>query len=148
MAINMFDSILVICTGNICRSPIAERILRNALPDKQVDSAGVGALVDKPADASAIRIAEKYGVSLEGHLGTQFTSSLGRKYQLILVMEQQHIEQISNIAPEARGKTMLLGHWLGGREVPDPYRKSDEAFESVYQLIEKACALWVEKLTR
>lgn len=144
----MFDSILVICTGNICRSPIAERILRNALPQKKVDSAGVGALIDKPADSSAQNVANRHGVSLDGHRGTQFTSTLGRNYQLILVMEQQHIEQISRIAPEARGKTMLLGHWLGGREIPDPYRKSDEAFESVYRLIDQACELWVEKLTR
>ncbi|HII0504054.1 TPA: protein tyrosine phosphatase, partial [Klebsiella pneumoniae] len=65
----MFDSILVICTGNICRSPIAERLLRKAMPDKIIDSAGVGALVDKPADASAQRVSKKYGLSLDGHKG-------------------------------------------------------------------------------
>ncbi|WP_446668297.1 arsenate reductase/protein-tyrosine-phosphatase family protein, partial [Klebsiella pneumoniae] len=46
----MFDSILIVCTGNICRSPIAERILRSLLPEKRIDSAGTGALVDHPAD--------------------------------------------------------------------------------------------------
>ncbi|HFE7854362.1 TPA: protein tyrosine phosphatase, partial [Klebsiella pneumoniae] len=46
----MFDSILVICTGNICRSPIAERILRKIFPNKKIDSAGVGAMVGYPAD--------------------------------------------------------------------------------------------------
>ncbi|HBS3979132.1 TPA: protein tyrosine phosphatase, partial [Klebsiella pneumoniae] len=53
-----------------------------------------------------------------------------------------------NIAPEARGKTMLLGHWIGMKEIPDPYRKSDEAFESVYQLIEESCQCWADKLGR
>ncbi|WP_441294782.1 arsenate reductase/protein-tyrosine-phosphatase family protein, partial [Klebsiella pneumoniae] len=48
----MFNSILVLCTGNICRSPIAERILRDFFPEKEIDSAGLGALVGKPADAS------------------------------------------------------------------------------------------------
>ncbi|WP_420259379.1 protein tyrosine phosphatase [Klebsiella pneumoniae] len=144
----MFDSILVICTGNICRSPIAERLLRKAMPDKIIDSAGVGALVDKPADASAQRVSKKYGLSLDGHKGRQFTGSLGRNYQLILVMEQQQLEQVSRIAPEARGKTMLLGHWLGGKEIPDPYKKSDEAFESVFQLINRACNEWAAKLVR
>ena len=49
----MFNSILVVCTGNICRSPIGERLLRNALPKKKIDSAGTGALVDHEADSSA-----------------------------------------------------------------------------------------------
>lgn len=104
----MFDSILVVCTGNICRSPIGERFLRRALPNKRIDSAGTGALVEHPADESAVKIAKVHGLSLEGHKGKQFTSSLARKYELILVMEKAHIEQIGRIAPEARGKTMLL----------------------------------------
>ena len=142
----MFDSILVVCTGNICRSPIGERILRQALPNKKIDSAGTGALVDHSADDSAIRIAEKHGISLVGHKGRQFTSSLSRHYDLILVMEKSHLEQIGRIAPEARGKTMLFGQWINQKEIPDPYRKSDEAFASVYQLIEQAGLRWVEKL--
>ncbi|MBZ7055965.1 protein tyrosine phosphatase [Klebsiella quasipneumoniae] len=142
----MFDSILVICTGNICRSPIAERLLRRMLKDKMIDSAGIGALVDSPADDAAIRVAQKHQLSLENHRGKQFTASLGRKYDLILVMEQTHLDSITRIAPEVRGKTMLLGHWFGGKDIPDPYRKSDEAFESVYQLIERSCQSWAERL--
>lgn len=142
----MFDSILVVCTGNICRSPIGERFLRKVLPSKRIDSAGTAALVNHEADSSAIKIAALNDLSLEGHKGQQFTSSLARGYDLILVMEKFHIEQIGRIAPEARGKTMLFGQWLGHREIPDPYRKSEEAFASVYQLIEQAGLLWVEKL--
>ncbi|WP_086074182.1 protein tyrosine phosphatase [Klebsiella michiganensis] len=142
----MFDSILVVCTGNICRSPLGERFLRRALPNKKIDSAGTSALVEHSADDGAIRIAEKHGISLSGHKGRQFTSSLGRQYDLILVMEKSHLEQIGRIAPEVRGKTMLFGQWLNHKEIPDPYRKSDEAFASVYQLIEQAGLRWVEKL--
>ncbi|WP_117035358.1 arsenate reductase/protein-tyrosine-phosphatase family protein [Klebsiella pneumoniae] len=142
----MFDSILVVCTGNICRSPIGERFLRQKLPNKKIDSAGTGALVDHSADNSAIRIAEKNGISLAGHKGRQFSSELGRQYDLILVMEKSHLEQIGRISPEARGKTMLFGQWLNQKEIPDPYQKSDEAFASVYQLIEQAGLRWVEKL--
>ncbi len=142
----MFDSILVVCTGNICRSPIGERILQKVLPEKRISSAGVGALVDNPADPSAIQIAEKHGVSLKGHKGVQFTPELGRKYDLILVMDKKHLDKITHMAPEVRGKTMLLGHWLGQKEIPDPYRQSLDAFEFVYQLIEQACDSWVKKL--
>ena len=61
-------------------------------------------------------------------------------------MEKIHIEQIGRIAPECRGKTMLFGQWLNHKEIPDPYRKSEEAFSLVYQLIEQAGLRWVEKL--
>ena len=134
----MFDSILVVCTGNICRSPLGERYLRNALPNKKIDSAGTGALVDHEADSAAQRIAQQNGLSLEGHKARQFTSSLARNYDLILVMEREHLDKISKIAPEARGKTMLI---------PDPYRKSEEAFALVFQLIENTGQRWVEKLS-
>ncbi|MBZ7658447.1 protein tyrosine phosphatase, partial [Klebsiella oxytoca] len=105
----MFDSILVVCTGNICRSPIGERFLREIMPTKKIDSAGTGALVNHAADESAIKVAIEHGLSLDGHKGRQFTASIGRQYDLILAMEKSHIEQIGRIAPEARGKTMLFG---------------------------------------
>ncbi|UIM62996.1 protein tyrosine phosphatase [Klebsiella oxytoca] len=146
MAKLMFDTILVVCTGNICRSPIGERFLRRALPNKVIDSAGTGALVEHAADESAVRIANLHGLSLEGHKARQFTSSLARQYDLILAMEKYHVEQIGRIAPEARGKTMLFAQWLEHKDIPDPYRKSEEAFASVYQLIEQAGLRWVEKL--
>lgn len=143
----MFDSILVVCTGNICRSPIGERVLRKLLPGKKIDSAGTSAMVDFSADASAVEVSEKHGLSLEGHKGRQFTAKLGRGYELILVMEKEHIKIISSIAPELRGKIMLFGYWLNQRDIPDPYKKSNEAFESVYQLIEDAGQHWADKLS-
>lgn len=143
----MFDSILVVCTGNICRSPIGERVLRKLLPGRRIDSAGTSALVNYPADASAVEVASKHGLSLEGHSGRQFTAKLGREYELILVMEKEHLNKISFLAPELRGKTMLYGHWLNQRDIPDPYRKSNEAFESVYQIIETSGRYWADKLS-
>ncbi|MGA3716044.1 protein tyrosine phosphatase, partial [Escherichia coli] len=92
------------------------RYLQSLLPHKKISSAGTGALVDHPADKSAYKISRMNGLSLDGHLGKQFTASMGRDYELILVMEKKHIEQIGKIAPELRGKTMLFGHWLQQRE--------------------------------
>lgn len=142
----MFNSLLIICTGNICRSPMAERILRQLLPDMKIDSAGVKALVDYPADETALLTACSHGVLLNSHKGRQFTKQLGRQYDLLLVMEKRHIEYVTRIAPEARGKTLLLGHWLQQNEIPDPYHQSQEAFNFVYQLIDRACQSWAIKL--
>jgi len=116
------------------------------LPSKRIDSAGTGALAGHAADESASKIALLNGLTLDGHQGRQLTASMAREYDLILAMEKVHIEYVSRIAPEARGKTMLFGHWLGQREIPDPYRKSEEAFVSVYSLIEQAGKNWAEKL--
>lgn len=141
----IFNAVLIICTGNICRSPTAERRLRQLLADKKIDSAGVSALVDQPADKLAALTAKRHGLSLEGHKGRQFSPQLGRQYDLIFVMEKHHIEQVTHIAPEARGKTLLLGHWLK-KEIPDPYRRSQETFDLVYELIDQACHSWAVKL--
>lgn len=144
----MFDSILVVCTGNICRSPIAERLLQKKFPDKKIDSAGTRAMERHAADALACRVSLHHGVSLASHQGRQFTRELAHEYALILVMEKEHIKQVTEIAPEARGKTMLLSHWSEGRDIPDPYQKGTEAFEFIYQLIEQATHDWAEKLAR
>nr|WP_113867735.1 protein tyrosine phosphatase [Brenneria salicis]NMN92150.1 protein-tyrosine phosphatase [Brenneria salicis ATCC 15712 = DSM 30166]RBP61140.1 protein-tyrosine phosphatase [Brenneria salicis ATCC 15712 = DSM 30166]RLM28708.1 protein tyrosine phosphatase [Brenneria salicis ATCC 15712 = DSM 30166] len=144
----MFDSILVVCVGNICRSPTGERLLKQVLPAKRIASAGLGALVGKPADNTAAEVAGERGLSLEGHSAQQLTSSLCRQYDLILVMEKGHIDAVGKIAPEVRGKTMLFGHWLNQQEIADPYRKSREAFEFVYSQLEQSAQKWAQALSR
>lgn len=143
----MIDSILIVCTGNICRSPIAERIFCTLLPGKIVGSAGTMQPWKSSADTRAIRIAEKNNVSLASHVSRQFTTDIAAHYDLILAMEKTHITQITSIAPEARSKSLLLGHWLDQMEIPDPRHKSDEAFEFVYQLINLSCLSWISKLS-
>ena len=142
----MFNKILVVCVGNICRSPSGEYLLKELLPNKVIASAGVGALVGKPADKLACSVATEHGISLEGHQARQLTAELCRDFDLILVMEHRHINAVTEIAPEVRGKTMLLSHWSGKQDIPDPYRQSREAFEHAYQLIEKSAAAWANKL--
>lgn len=142
----MFDSILVVCVGNICRSPTGERLLKQLLPTKDIDSAGLGAVIGSGADSVASMVAETHGVSLEGHVAKQITRELCRKYSLILVMEKTHIEAVTRLAPEVRGKTMLFGHWLEQKDIPDPYGKSQEAFEFVYRLLADSAQKWAKAL--
>jgi len=147
MAKLMFQSVLVVCTGNICRSPVGERLLRKLLPEMKIDSAGTYGLTDHPADATAAEVAASHGLSLDGHHGRKLTPTLARNYDLILVMEALHVEEVTKIAPEARGKVMLYGQWLGKKEIPDPYKKSQDAHEHVYGLLDSASQEWAQRLS-
>ncbi|MBB1318437.1 low molecular weight phosphotyrosine protein phosphatase [Shewanella sp. SR43-4] len=144
----MFDSVLMVCAGNICRSPTAEYVLKSKLTDKNitVSSAGLTALVAKPADAMAQKIALSHGVVMDTHQGQQLSSQLIAINSVILVMEQRHLNDVHSRYPEARGKTFLLGKWINNAEIPDPYRQSQEAFEHVYALIDSACSAWQKYL--
>lgn len=142
----MFNKILVVCVGNICRSPTGERLLKHYEPALTVESAGLGALVGKGADATATSVAQDHQLSLAGHSARQITGRMCREYDLILVMEKRHIAALCEIAPEMRGKVMLFGHWDGEREIPDPYRKSREAFEAVYTLLDRSARQWAQAL--
>ncbi|GAL57474.1 low molecular weight protein-tyrosine-phosphatase Wzb [Pseudescherichia vulneris] len=142
----MFNKILVVCVGNICRSPTGERLLKHYQPALTVESAGLGALVGKGADATATSVAQDNQLSLAGHSARQITGQMCREYDLILVMEKRHIAALCEIAPEMRGKVMLFGHWDGEREIPDPYRKSREAFEAVYTLLDRSARQWAQAL--
>lgn len=144
----MFDSVLVVCAGNICRSPTAEYVLKSKLQGKSVavSSAGLTALEGKPADAVAQQIAAQHNIDMSAHQGRQITSSLVAQNSVILVMEQRHINDLCARYPEARGKTFLLGKWIGDKEIPDPYRQSQEAFKHVYELIDSACSAWQKYL--
>ncbi|MFX2609834.1 protein tyrosine phosphatase [Enterobacter mori] len=144
----MFESILVVCTGNICRSPIGERLLRQLMPGKRVTSAGILGLEGSPADVAAQEVAWRHGISLDGHRARKLTPQLMLESDLILVMEPAHLRFISAIAPEIRGKSLLFGQWLVPQDIPDPYRKSREAFEYVFGLLGKASQEWAYRLSQ
>ena len=144
-------SVLVVCVGNICRSPVAERALAADLAARGagivVGSAGLGAMVGHGADATASAIAQKNGVSVEGHVARQFTRALGQAHDLILVMETRHRQDIARLAPDLSGRVMLFDHWCGGHGIADPYRRTQEFHEVVFGQIRDSARLWAEKLT-
>lgn len=143
----MFNHILVLCIGNICRSPVAEAMLKANLPGKTVESAGLCALVGQGADPTATRLAEQAGLDLSAHEARQVGAEHLRQADLILVMSESQRAQVRSQDPTAAGKTMLLSHWLPDKpDIPDPYKKSQEAFEHVHGMIQSAVQAWLPKL--
>lgn len=143
----MFNSILVVCHANICRSPTAERILQKKLPGHRISSAGIHAPEGRDADFQAIKTALKHGVVVAGHTARQLTADMCDDADLILVMEPEQINQVADIQPSARSKTILFAQWLNKKTVSDPFRQSPEMFETVFRQLEEAAESWARKLT-
>jgi len=139
------DSVLVVCMGNICRSPIGEMLLRQYCPRIQTGSAGIAALEGHELYPIAREVALENQIQVSQHRARQLTDSLCRTYDLLLVMEKKHLELVSRIAPQARGKTLLFGHWQG-LDIPDPYMKDRVFFQKVHQMLDRAAADWARVL--
>ncbi|MBB3189416.1 low molecular weight protein-tyrosine-phosphatase [Halomonas cerina] len=145
----MFNHILVLCTGNICRSPVAGAMLASRLSDKQIETAGLNALEDRGVEPTARALAEADGLDVSEHQARQLTREMLQRADLVLVMSDGQRMAVGQMDPAALGKTMLFGRWLDGgqgREIPDPYRKSPEAFKHVHQLLSQAADSWTSKL--
>ncbi|WP_242113109.1 low molecular weight protein-tyrosine-phosphatase [Luteimonas aquatica] len=140
----MFTKILMVCVGNICRSPTAEVLLRHRLGERgvRVQSAGLAALRGSPIDPTAREILESQGLPAEGHVARQIDASLIDACDLVLAMEGRHVRAIHKIAPHARGKTFLLGKWQDDAPIPDPYRQDRAVFEHAYRMIDAAVESW------
>jgi protein-tyrosine phosphatase len=144
----MIRHILIVCVGNICRSPMAEALLRHELRGQEqvtVESAGLGALVGEPASEHAIELMQERGIDITSHRGQQLTPELVSGADLILVMESRHKRVLEANEPMARGKIYRLGEWQD-LEIPDPHRLPREAFETALNMIDKGVADWVERL--
>lgn len=141
------QTILVVCTGNICRSPMGEGLLQQKMPEIAVSSAGISGLNGRPVHPQALAVAAAHGISLADHVARVVTAPMLKQHDLILAMEQAQINRISQIAPEVRGKALLYGIWQGGQEIPDPFGQSRDAFEYVFRLLSEASQEWASRLT-
>ncbi len=142
----MFNRILVVCDGNICRSPTVAAMLRELKPEKAVSSAGLVGLVGQDMESTARAVAEENGLDCGTHVARKLDSELCRDSDLILVMESRQKERLGRAFPEASGKTFLLTHWNGGHDIPDPYKRGRDAFERIYPPMREATKAWAEKL--
>ena len=144
----MIRHILVVCVGNICRSPMAEALLRDALREQQdiiVESAGLGALVDHPASEHAVTLMRERGLDITGHRARQITPDMVQAAALMLVMAEGHKRAIDANEPAARAKIFRFGEWQD-RDIKDPYRKPREAFEAALADIDEGVAEWAKRI--
>jgi len=144
--------ILMVCLGNICRSPLAQGILESKVKDKDVfvDSAGTGAYhVGELPDKRSIEVAQKYGIDLTTQRARQFKVSDFDEFDIIYVMDRSNRDNILQLARSKSdaAKVKLILNELDSDldlEVPDPYFGGDAGFEHVYELLNKAC----DRITR
>ena len=141
-----FDNILVVCVGNICRSPMAEALLKQRFPNKTIDSAGVGALVGHPADPAALEIMTNQQIDITTHVAKQIDEQLAKKVDLIFTMSDGQTKWIEERWPFCRGKAFKLGHWIN-KDIADPYKHEMSAFETAYQDIVDGLEQWADKIS-
>ncbi len=147
--------VLMVCLGNICRSPLAEGILKHKVAsrglDWEVDSAGTGSWhVGNPPDERSIAVAKKYGIDISSQRARQFRSEDLNHFDLVFAMDASNYNNIKKHATDSdqlNKLDLILNESYPGqnRTVPDPYW-NDNGFEGVYELLDHACEALLDRL--
>ena len=152
----MKTRILMVCLGNICRSPLAEGILQSKLNRSEflVDSAGTGGWHSgEQPDKRSIRIAKKYGIDISSQRARQFTVIDFERFDYIYVMDSSNYQNVLSLAPDEQAKSkvkMIMNELFEDEnvDVPDPYYGMEDGFENVYKLLNEVCTKIAQKLLK
>ena len=150
----MSIKILMVCLGNICRSPLAEGILASKLPKGKftVDSAGTGSWhIGHSPDDRSIAVAKKNKISISNQKGRQFSTADFDAFDYIFVMDNSNYEDVIQLAKnqQQKEKVQLILNELFPNEkvdVPDPYFGLPNGFEIVYNMLDEVCEVIAKKL--
>ena len=141
----------MVCLGNICRSPLAEGILKSKTKNLEVDSAGTaGYHIGKQPDIRSIDIAKKHDIDLTSQRARQFSTRDFDEFDKIYVMDNDNYSKIISLArnQEDMDKVDLILNEIYPKEyksVPDPYYGGDEGFQNIYNLLETSCEVIAKK---
>ena len=150
----MSVKILMVCLGNICRSPLAEGILASKLPKDKfyIDSAGTGNYhIGKQPDRRSIDTALKNGLNISNQKARQFTSKDFDAFDYIFVMDNSNYDNVIELAKNEEQKAkvdLILNQLFPGEnvDVPDPYYGLQNGFDMVYQMLDETCDILAKKL--
>ncbi|OCK42729.1 protein-tyrosine-phosphatase [Tenacibaculum soleae] len=146
--------ILMVCLGNICRSPLAEGILQSKLPIDffKVSSAGTaGHHVGELPDVRSIEVAKKYGIDITKQRSRKFIKSDFKEFDLIFTMDQSNYNDVVSMTDDYKDikKVKMILNELypsENKNVPDPYYGGKQGFENVYKMLEESCEIIASKL--
>jgi len=146
--------ILMVCLGNICRSPLAEGILKSKLPTNKfiVDSTGTANYhVGNSPDKRSVAVAKKYGLDISNLKGRQFSASDFDTFDVIYVMDSSNYDNVIALTRNEEDFTkvrFILNEIYPNQnyDVPDPYYGGKDGFENIYKMLDEACDLIAEKL--
>jgi len=148
--------ILMVCLGNICRSPLAEGILQSKLPADKfiVDSAGTGDWhVGQGPDKRSVATAKGRGIDISCQKARQLKPSDFTEFDHIYVMDASNYKDVTKLTPDAASKAkvkLMMDEVFPGKniDVPDPYWSEQDGFENVYDMLDQACSIVADKLIK
>jgi len=146
--------IVMVCLGNICRSPLAEGILASKLPKDKflVDSAGTGSWhVGEKPDSRSIATAKKHGIDISNQKAKHFTAAFFDEFDYIYVMDESNYKNVISLSSsqKQKEKVILILEVLSNKnlvEVPDPYYGLQDGFDTVYEMLDKATDIIAQNL--
>ena len=148
--------ILFVCTGNSCRSVMAEGLFKQMMADREsefsISSAGTGTVDGYPSSEPTVRVMKEEGVDVSGHRSRRLTPDMIKFADRIYAMERMHKAAVLEMYPEAKGKVFLLTEFAPGNangaeiDIPDPIQMSDSFYRNVLFIIRDCIARIVESL--